>query len=1494
MKKQNKLLAFLLVFALLFSLMGNAALAVAPEEQYLQTQESASTPTDITTPTNLANPKFLDKDHVYITIYTDNGVAKGRSGNDILEYPIYALDENGDPLALTASDLLCRVHENEFHNILNGKGSNVNTNGAGAFTWIWGKEVTSFLYTFGGKKLSTADVYGSNSYYINIGSGLTSAIAPMDYSIITGQSLEMTANYWTEEGIIQPFDNADVYVGETIASATKVTTTAANGSFFVNFPNEGRFYVIVKNKDNSRNVHDAICSVVANAAPVAAPYNTFTKTDSIKQGDLYLVVAKDTSGKAYAFSYDSGLCAKEVTISGNTITTEDNTTKWYARPNDTFQTYLSDGEDVTDVFVYAGSQGLMTFSTGRVFAYQNGIIKLHTKFFLTFDGEKFGQTQTADEACQVELYAIDLPGNYDRVEFLPDGTNNKPVSRDAVKSNGNGKYTLAFVSDTHHAIDYDQINLEKWLEAVEEENDIDYIDAMGFCGDMGSAYSSTNEIYWQNVGSKTPGNVQSVLAYMDQYQDRSRDAVNGKIGTVIYTFGNHEWYPQAGGDFMHNYGVNETDYSTGEKGTNEVIDRFYRVGKAMETDKYIIYCLGAGGISAQLNSGYSEEDIDSIDNYLATAPDDKPIFVLVHFPLHIWGDRFCVNSDKVVNVLNRYADQGKNIVVLWGHNHSDFDENYDAVVRPGDKIVLDKDSKTKEDITTTVNFTYLSAGCISDSEYSGADGGSAWVQGKGVIVTFDDNWSSTNHNANMKFTYYTMDGKAIEEGGPYLVSFRDGVYYNKLKQVYVEPGKSVTPPEAPARVNYTFDKWDTDLSSINRHSLVTANYTYDSKLDKNYVYFTVTNAQGVVVKGKNGNSVLMYKIPYTKDMTALDAVKALHDAEYAYNPGESANNVYADPDQHGALSWVWGFKPNNGAWVFGAGSSNGYVAATDKVQPGESYYIALYNKTDTTNDAGEVTEKGDYLATSYLAPYISDVYVNEEVDFITKYYSFNPRNYKYTQVDFAGDVYIGTSPDIVDSTDVKSIDGKFTLSFDKAGTYYVVVKDNANPKAVADATCIVNVRQRVRPITDDTNSGSSSSGGGSSSGGSSGSGDNNPPADTTPAASEAVKPEAKADASGVAKAPVAAADINKAIDNVKANGGDSIVIAPEVSGDAKEVKVELPKAAVNDIAAGTDAALVVETDTASLEVPNDALEAITEQAGADVEISVAEKSVEDAGVKEAIADKFGDISTENAAVAEITVSSGNEKITSFDGKTINAKVSVEGKPGFVEGRKYHALVISENGRREIFAGKCARGANGKLSVGVKVGHLSTFVILDKEIKSFADAEAHWAADAVDYAVANELMNGTSDTTFAPNSTLNRAMLVTVLYRLAGSPAVAEAAKFADVAAGQWYTDAVAWAAANGIVTGKTETSFAPMENITREQFATMLMRYCKFAGIDTSAAGNLAAFADSATISAYAQDALAWANAAGIITGRTATTIAPTGNATRGEAATMLMRFLQM
>ena len=180
------------------------------------------------------------------------------------------------------------------------------------------------------------------------------------------------------------------------------------------------------------------------------------------------------------------------------------------------------------------------------------------------------------------------------------------------------------------------------------------------------------------------------------------------------------------------------------------------------------------------------------------------------------------------------------------------------------------------------------------------------------------------------------------------------------------------------------------------------------------------------------------------------------------------------------------------------------------------------------------------------------------------------------------------------------------------------------------------------------------------------------------------------------------------------------------------------------------------------------------------------------------------------------------------------------------------------------------------------------------VAAFVDvADSDWYADAVQYVFANGLMAGTSDTTFSPNATTTRAMIVTILYRLEGTPAVTGTTAFTDVAAGQYYADAVAWAAQNGIVSGTSATTFSPDGVITREQMAAILYRYAQYKGYDVTAKADLSMFTDAAQVSTYATDAMAWANASGLISGTSATTLSPAGSATRAQVATILMRFCE-
>lgn len=175
---------------------------------------------------------------------------------------------------------------------------------------------------------------------------------------------------------------------------------------------------------------------------------------------------------------------------------------------------------------------------------------------------------------------------------------------------------------------------------------------------------------------------------------------------------------------------------------------------------------------------------------------------------------------------------------------------------------------------------------------------------------------------------------------------------------------------------------------------------------------------------------------------------------------------------------------------------------------------------------------------------------------------------------------------------------------------------------------------------------------------------------------------------------------------------------------------------------------------------------------------------------------------------------------------------------------------------------------------------------------FGDVKsADWFYNDVKYVYEKGMMAGTAADVFAPNTTTTRAMIVTILYRLEGSPAVTGTSAFVDVPAGQWYTDAVNWAAANQIVKGTSATTFAPNDSITREQMAAILYRYAQYKGYDVTKKADLSGYSDNGQVSAYAKDALAWANAAKLINGVTNTTLAPRGNATRAQVSAILHRF---
>lgn len=177
-------------------------------------------------------------------------------------------------------------------------------------------------------------------------------------------------------------------------------------------------------------------------------------------------------------------------------------------------------------------------------------------------------------------------------------------------------------------------------------------------------------------------------------------------------------------------------------------------------------------------------------------------------------------------------------------------------------------------------------------------------------------------------------------------------------------------------------------------------------------------------------------------------------------------------------------------------------------------------------------------------------------------------------------------------------------------------------------------------------------------------------------------------------------------------------------------------------------------------------------------------------------------------------------------------------------------------------------------------------------RQFTDLDrSQWYHDGVDYAISHGMFKGIEDNRFDPEGTMTRAMLVTVLYRMEGSPAILPGTDFSDVPASEWYSRAVAWGKLRGIIDGVGGGRFAPEDEVTREQAATILLRYTSYKGYPVSAFANLSAFRDHGSISAYAQGAMSWAVAEGLISGVGNQRLDPQGNATRAQLAVILMRY---
>lgn len=327
--------------------------------------------------------------------------------------------------------------------------------------------------------------------------------------------------------------------------------------------------------------------------------------------------------------------------------------------------------------------------------------------------------------------------------------------------------------------------------------------------------------------------------------------------------------------------------------------------------------------------------------------------------------------------------------------------------------------------------------------------------------------------------------------------------------------------------------------------------------------------------------------------------------------------------------------------------------------------------------------------------------------------------------------------------------------------------------------------------------------------------------------------------------------------------------------------------------------LEVKLPAGSVAFDADALATITEQAdGKDLTLHLDDVKVTE--LTSAQQEGVSDLEIE--VVLDAYLTSGGKRISDFNGGSATVKIPYTLKEGQTAQGIVVWYVAADGTRSQVPA-----SYDGK-NVVFTVPHFSNYVIAyDAEkaaacpkddtcpISAFTDADpTAWYHDGVHFVLANGIMNGMGDGKFAPNDNTSRAMIVTILYRLEGEPAVTGENPFTDVADGQWYTNAVIWAAENDIVGGYGNGKFGPNDPITREQLATILYRYAQSKGQGfTGAWMFLLDYPDASEISIWADEAMHWCVMNGIINGKDGKLV-PKGDASRAEAATMLQRFCEV
>ena len=618
-------------------------------------------------------------------------------------------------------------------------------------------------------------------------------------------------------------------------------------------------------------------------------------TDKLEPGQNYIIASGD-GGSVSILERDSGeiTSAKADVISdvnGTYIAAPSDNAVWTAIEGDGSGTLLVNGDyavgldengelvlskdsaEGTDLWSYDGGSQLlaasggdspvyMVFANGFEASNEGGAVSLYVESVIETgqDENVDGVRGPPEETDPTALEDEDTPAAAPKATVTPIGE----------PTNGT---VLAFTSDIHNASNNTAANrLDDWL--VKVAGIYGGINAMSFCGDMGSASAGESQ-FWDYT-----------QAVMNVVSDRK---VPG-----VYTTGNHEFY---NGNYATTSNTVKNNYVVGD------------VGK--EGSNYIIYCMGTTNWSGS-SDNFTTEQITALENFLSNADNDKPIIVLVHFPLHHYSSRSTANADKVIDTLNDAANDGKKIVFLWGHNHTMSDSNYDQIFAPGDSLTYDSKGNSKE-----INFYYGAAGCMSDSEYGS---GSAYVKGKGLVIAI-------NNKDQLSFTYYDANANNVTEGGTFIE--QDPV---AAESIAVSPTAVEVEAGRTSKLAVTFTPADTTNKAVTWSSDKPKVASVDTKgkvkgLSEGTAVITATSADG----------------GFTATCEVTVVPRTSEDPNYVIKAGDYVLSTEASTDQATTSSSGWSSYVYTGLAAVADSPAAGTDEETrwvmEETEDGTGYYI---------------------------------------------------------------------------------------------------------------------------------------------------------------------------------------------------------------------------------------------------------------------------------------------------------------------------------------------------------------------------------------------------------------------------------------------------------------------------------------------------------------------------------------------------------------------------